>query len=152
MNTTKYPNKKKIERIAYISFGILVIFIGVVVYFVQIDNKTFREEGSRADAYVNGMQESGTRNHRSYTINISMFTVGENKVVKTDTTGKSESEKKIDAIFDNIKLAQRPIGNYLSLTISITGDSYRKYKPGDRVKVVYLKEDSTKVRLLNDVE
>ena len=81
-----------------------------------------------------------------------MFTEGESKVVKTDTTGKSESEKKIDAIFDNIKLAQRPIGNYLSLSISITGDSYRKYKPGDRVKVVYLKEDSTKVRLLNDVE
>ncbi|MBK8352177.1 MAG: hypothetical protein IPL21_10935 [Saprospirales bacterium] len=152
MNTTEHPYKKKIERIAYISFGILVIFIGVVVYFVQIEKKKFRDEGIRADAYVNGMHESGRRKSRNYTMDISMFTEGEIKVVKTDTTGKSESEKKIDAIFDNIKLAQRPIGNYLSLSISITGDSYRKYKPGDKVKVVYLKEDSTKVRLLNDIE
>ena len=53
MNTTEHPYKKKIERIAYISFGILVIFIGVVVYFVQIEKKKFRDEGIRSDAYVN---------------------------------------------------------------------------------------------------
>ena len=152
METVEHPYKKRIERIAYISCTILVIFIAVTVYFVQIENKKFRDEGIRVDAFVNSMRESGTTKHRNYTMDISMFTEGHSKVVKTDTTGKSEGDKVIDAIFDKIKSAQRPIGKYQSLTISISGDRYQKYKPGDEVKVVYLKEDSTKVRLLNDVE
>lgn len=152
MNTIEHPNKKKIERIAYISFGILVIFIVIGIYMLQAEKKKFREEGIRVDAFVNNMYESGTTKHRNYTMDISMFTEGESKVVKTDTTGKSAGDKMIDAIFDKINSAKRPIGKYLSLTISISGDSYNKYKPGDKVKVVYLKEDSTKVRLLNDVE
>ena len=66
MNTTEHPYKKKIERIAYISFGILVIFIGVVVYFVQIEKKKFRDEGIRADAYVNGMHEKKQKLYDGY--------------------------------------------------------------------------------------
>ena len=33
---------KKIERIAYISFGVLVLFIAVVIFIVQMQNKKFK--------------------------------------------------------------------------------------------------------------
>jgi hypothetical protein len=36
--------------------------------------------------------------------------------------------------------------------ISIGSTSYNKYKPGDKVMVVYLKENPDKVKLLSEVE
>jgi hypothetical protein len=36
--------------------------------------------------------------------------------------------------------------------VSISGTSYNKYKPGDKVMVVYLKENPDKVKLLSEVE
>ncbi|MFN8284040.1 MAG: hypothetical protein U0U67_12545 [Chitinophagales bacterium] len=148
-----YKNKKKIERIAYISFGILVLFIVFVSYKIRQENKKFLKEGIRVEAIINGMSEYGTTKSRSYKMDISMFTQGElPPPVKTDTTGKSEGDKVIDAIFDKIKSQSRPIGNYVSATVSCNSDSYNKYKPGDKIKVVYLKEDSTDVRILEELE
>ena len=152
MNTTEHPNKKKIERIAYISFGILVIFIVIGIYMLQAEKKKFREEGIRVDATVNSLNKSGTTKRKSYTMDISMFTEGYTKVVKSDTTGKSAGEKAVEAIFDKISSNNRYGEKYQSLTINIGSTSYYKYKPGDRIKVVYLKEDSTDVRLLSEVE
>ena len=147
----EHPNKKKIERIAYISFGILVIFIAGISYMIHLENKKFREEGIRVSATVNGMRESGTTKSRNYSMDISMFTEGETKVVKTDTTGKSEGDKLVDAIFDKIN-SGKAIGDYQSVTISINSTSNNKYRPGDEVKVVYLKENPKKVKLLEEVE
>lgn len=146
------PQNKKIERIAYISFSVLVLFIGTIIFIVQAQNKKFLKEGIRVEATVNSLSESGTRKGRSYTMNISMFTKGaEKEVEKPDTTGKSESEKKFDEILDKLTI-RSTIGNYVSTTISCSSDSYNKYRPGDRITVVYLKEDSTDVKILSELE
>ena len=83
---------------------------------------------------------------------ISLFTKAiEKKPVKSDTTGKTGSQKKMDAIIDGLSINTN-IGNYLQLTINCSSDSYNRYRPGDKITVVYLKEDSTDVRILSELE
>ncbi len=152
---TKYkdlPQNKKIERIAYISFGVLVVFITVVIFIVKAKDKKFLKEGIRVEATVNGLSKGGTTKRPTYQMRISMFTkAAEIEKPKTDTAGKTESQKKMDEILDKLTINPN-IGNYLGLTISCSSNSYNKYKPGDRIKVVYLKEDSTDVRILSELE
>jgi hypothetical protein len=81
-----------------------------------------------------------------------MFTQGEKTEVNTDTTGKSEGDKILDKIFDDIKSNTRSMGDFKMVDISIGSTSYNKYKPGDKVMVVYLKENPDKVKLLSEVE
>lgn len=155
MNTQKNsgPKNKKIERIAYISFAVVVLFIAFAIYMGRQEDKKFLKDGIRVDATINNMYESGTNKNRHYTMDISMFTQEELPVVvKSDTTGKSEGDKVLDAIFDNIKAQTRPIGNYVSTTVNCNSNSYNRYRPGDRIKVVYLKEDSSDVRILSELE
>lgn len=146
------PKNKKIERIAYISFGVLVLFIGTIIFIVQAQNKKFLKDGIRVEATVNSMHEGGTRKNRRYSMNVSLFTKGaEKEIVKPDTTDKSESEKKMDDILSKLTI-HSTIGNYVSTIINCNSDSYNKYKPGDRITVVYLKEDSTDVKILSELE
>jgi len=148
----KPAGAKKIERIAYISFGVIVLFIAIVIVIVKMQDRKFLKEGIRVEATIDGLYEGGTTKNRTHTMTISMFTKGAEKVkVKTDTAGKTESEKKIDEIIDNLTINPN-IGNYMRLTINCSTDSYNKYKPGDKITVVYLKEDSTDVRVLSELE
>lgn len=150
--TEKPAAAKKIEKIAYISFGVIVLFIGIVIYFVKAKDRKILKEGIRVEATVNGLFKSGTTKNPNYEMTISMFTKpAEIEKPKTDTTGKTESQKKLDEILDNLTINPN-IGNYMGLTISCGSDSYNKYKPGDKITVVYLKEDSTDVRILSELE
>jgi hypothetical protein len=143
---------KKIERIAYISFGVLVVFIGVIIFIAKAKNRKMLKDGIRIEATVNGLSKSGTTKNTNYHMSISMFTkVEETKKPKSDTTNKTKSEKKFDEILDNLTINPK-IGNYMGISISCNSDSYNKYKPGDRITVVYLKEDSTDVRILSELE
>lgn len=146
------PKHKKLKYFLITFFTIFIFFIGFVIYRVQTEKARFRNEGIRVNANVNGMYVSGTNKSKNYTMSISMFTKGnEPKPVKSDTTGKTASQIKFDQILDKLTINSN-IGSYMSLTIPINSDSYNKYKPGDRVEVVYLKEDSTNVKLWSEVE
>lgn len=143
---------KKIERIAYISFAIIAVFIIAIIIITKVKDKKFLNEGIRVEATVNGLYEGGTNKSKTHTMTISMFTKGQEKPrEKSDTIGKSEGDKKLDAILDKITINPN-IGNYLRLTINCSIDSYNKYKPGDKLTVVYLKEDSSDVRILSELE
>lgn len=143
---------KKIERIAYISFGVLVVFVGIIIFIVKAKDRKILKDGIRVEATVNGLSKSGTTKNTNYHMNISMFTKAEEtKKQKSDTTNKTESQKKFDEILDKLTINPN-IGSYMGLTISCSSDSYNKYKPGDRITVIYLKEDSTDVRILSELE
>ncbi len=148
----KPPGAKKIERIAFISFAVIAVFVIVVIIIAQLKDRKFLKEGIRVEAIVDGLYESGTTKNKSHTMTISMFTKGaEKQKSKIDTAGKTESQKKMDAILDKLTINSN-MGNYLRLTIDCSYDSYNKYKPGDKITVVYLKEDSTDVRVLSELE
>lgn len=143
---------KKIERIAYISFGIIALFVAIIFCLVKIQDRKFLNEGIRVEATVNGLYESGTTKNKTHSMTISMFTkVAVREKSKTDKKGETENMEKIDAIINNLTINPN-LGNYLRLTIKCSSDSYNKYKPGDKITVVYLKQDSTDVRILSELE
>lgn len=143
---------KKIERIAYISFGVLAAFIGIIIFIIKAKDRKILKDGIRVEATVNSLSKSGTTKNTNYHMSISMFTKAEEtKNPKSDTTNKTESQKKFDEILDKLTINPK-IGNYMGISISCNSDSYNKYKPGDRITVVYLKEDSTDVRILSELE
>ena len=148
----KPASAKKVERIAYVSFGVVALFIVTVIIILKIQDKKFLNEGIRAKATINALYQGGTTKNKTYTMTISMFTKPAKKLsAKIDGAGKAESQKEIDRILDGISINPN-IGNYLRLTINCSADSYQKYKPGDKITVVYLKEDSTDVRILSELE
>jgi hypothetical protein len=149
---TKTPAAKKIEKIAYISFGVLIVFITTIILVVKFQDQKFLKEGIRVEATINGLSKGGTTKNTSYQMSISMFTkAAEKEKVKSDTTSKTENQKKFDEILDKLTINPN-IGNYMGLTINCSSDSYNKYKPGDRITVVYLKGDSTDVRILSELK
>ena len=143
-------NKLKTFLIAF--FSLFILFIGFVIYKVKEENRKFREKGIRVNAIVENLSEEGKTNSKQYKMTISMFTEGEKVKEKSDTTGKSKTDQVIDAIFDKINSGIAHGGSYMRLTIDINSDSYNHYKPGDRIKVVYLKEDPTNVKVLSETE
>jgi hypothetical protein len=152
MEKMKLYNGTKAEKIIFVVFGFLVLFIGFISYMAFQEDNKFAKEGIRVEATVNSVSSYGTSKSKSYKMSISMFTQGEKTVVHTDTTGKSEGDKVLDKIFDDIKSNTRSRGDFKMVDISIGSTSYNKYKPGDKVMVVYLKENPDKVKLLSEVE
>jgi len=148
----KPASAKKVERIAYISFGVLALFITVIIIIVKVQDKKFLNEGIRVEAIVNDLYESGTTKNRTHSMTISMFTrPSKSSNSKVDSSAKANRTSTIDNIIETISMDPN-IGNYLRLTINCSSDSYQKYKPGDKITVVYLKEDSTDVRILSELE
>lgn len=58
----------------------------------------------------------------------------------------------VDKVFNKIHAETKPFGIYQTLTIPISKYQYQKYKVDDKVKIVYLKEDLTKIMLAEDVQ
>ncbi len=142
---------KKIH-IIYLAFAILVVAIGIIIYMAKQEDAIFLKDGIRVKATVMATHRTGKVKSPRYSMDISLFTEGEPiPTVKTDTTGKSESEKKIDAIFDKIKLKNN-MGDYVTATVTINSTDYANYKAGDTLTVVYLKDNPEKVKVLAHIK
>ena len=126
-------------------FFLALIFL--ICYVVQED-KRFLEEGIKVDARVTGLFYQGKKHKLTFYMTISMFTKG-TKTSKNLNNKKVESTSDVvDKIFDNIKSQQTSFGNYQSVRINISQEIYDKYNTGDKIRVVYLKEDPEKVKVL----
>jgi len=144
--------KLNLKNIVFTCVGLLVVGLGIIIYLAKKEDRTFLKEGIRVKASVLSTYKNGTRKSPSYMMDIAMFTQGDSiPTVKTDTTGKSASEKKIDEIFDKIKLKTN-IGDYVTTSVSIGRAEYSKFKSGDTLTVVYLKENPKKVKILSHID
>jgi len=139
-----------------VSAVIFIFLIGAVVIFsIQSsrENAKFLAEGIRVKGTVLSLEESGTRKNRSYTMMVSMFVKGpEASIEKPDTVNKSRPERIIDSIFDNEKSLVGVNDAFQTVRINISNTSYSGHKIGDRVEVVYLKEDPNNVKLLEEID
>jgi len=144
--------KMNLKNIVFTSVGLLVVGLGIIIYLAKKEDRLFLKEGIRVKASVLSTYKNGTRKTPSYMMDIAMFTQGDSiPTVKTDTTGKSPSEKKIDEIFDKIKL-KTTMGDYVTTSVSIGRAEYSKFKSGDTLTVVYLKENPKKVKILSHID
>ena len=148
----KNPKKKILTLFAAIFFILLVGAFIFLAIEARKENKKFLSEGIRTNATISNLEVSGTRKNKSYTMTVSMFTEGETKTIKSDTTGKSKIMIKIDSIMDKALSKVASIGNYQSVTLNIANITYSKHKIGDKVQVVYLKENPKKLKLVEEID
>lgn len=144
--------KRKRELVAGLFFvAIISLFIYVAIES-RNENAKFLKEGIRTTATINSLDLSGTRKNKNYTMTISMFTEGEKKVIHSDTSGKSAATKVIDSIMDKALSNVSSIGNYQKLVVSITNLTYSKHKVGDKIEVVYLKENPENIKIIEEID
>jgi len=143
--------KMNLKNIVFTSVGLLVVGLGIIIYLAKKEDRLFLKEGIRVKASVLSTYKNGTRKTPSYMMDIAMFTQGDSiPTTKTDTTGKTASEKKIDEIFDKIKL-KTTLGDYVTTSVTIGRAEFSTYKPGDTLTVVYLKNDPKNVKILSHI-
>ncbi|MFY7909614.1 MAG: hypothetical protein ACOVO2_08685 [Emticicia sp.] len=151
----KYAELSKKTKLTIIVYSLLALMIGVFVigFYIQKDNdKELLEKGERADASVVELYEqvTGTRKSKTYRyyMDVAFFTDAE----KVKVLPKSDNiVDKIAAISEEA-VANAKLGDYQSMRLSISQVSYQRHKKGDKVTVVYMKEEPTEAKLLEELQ
>ncbi|GGD51355.1 hypothetical protein GCM10011514_14480 [Emticicia aquatilis] len=151
----KYSELSKKTKLTIIVYSLLALMIGVFVigFYIQKDNdKELLEKGERADASVVELYEqvTGTRKSKTYRyyMDVAFFTDAE----KVKVLPKSDNiVDKIAAISEEA-VANAKLGDYQSMRLSISQVSYQRHKKGDKVTVVYMKEEPTEAKLLEELQ
>lgn len=151
----KYAELNKKTKLIIIVYSLLGLLIGVFVigfYIEKDNNQELLEKGERAEASVVELYEqvTGTRKSKTYRyyMDVAFFT----NVEKVKVLPKSDNiVDKIAAISEEA-VANAKLGDYQSMRLTISKVSYQKYRKGDKVKVVYMKEEPTEARLLSEIQ
>ncbi|MFT3682049.1 MAG: hypothetical protein QM791_17370 [Ferruginibacter sp.] len=143
---------------------LIIMMAGLSVYLIRkesAEKKLLLEKGVRAEASVLNLTEKynkksgGKISNRRFYMDVAFFsdTTKENITVKdTASTAAKNGPELVDKIFSKINAGNKPLGDYQKLTISISGFSFKKYNVDDKVKIVYLKDDPSVVKLLEEIE
>lgn len=151
----KYAELSKNTKLTILVYSLLALMIGVFVigFYIQKDNdKELLEKGERADASVVELYEqvTGTRKSKTYRyyMDVAFFTDAE----KVKVLPKSDNiVDKIAAISEEA-VANAKLGDYQLMRLSISQVCYQRHKKGDKVTVVYMKEEPTEAKLLEELQ
>lgn len=151
----KYAELSKKTKLIIIVYSLLGLLIGafVIGFYIEKDNtQELLEKGERAEASVVELYEqvTGKRKNKTYRyyMDVAFFT----NVEKVKVLPKSDNiVDKIAAISEEA-VANAKLGDYQSMRLTISKVSYQKYRKGDKVKVVYMKEEPTEARLLSEIQ
>lgn len=151
----KYAELSKKAKLTIIVYSLLALMIGVFVigvFIVKDNNQELLKKGERAEASVVELYEqvTGTRKSKTYRyyMDVAFFT----NVEKVKVLPKSDNiVDKIAAISEEA-VANAKLGDYQSMRLSINKLSYQRHKKGDKVTVVYMKEEPTDAKLLEEIQ
>lgn len=151
----KYAELSKKTKLIIIVYSLLGLLIGafVIGFYIEKDNnQELLEKGERAEASVVELYEqvTGTRKNKTYRyyMDVAFFT----NVEKVKVLPNSDNiVDKIAAISEEA-VANAKLGDFQSMRLTISKVSYQKYRKGDKVKVVYMKEEPTEARLLSEIQ
>ncbi|MFN3850399.1 MAG: DUF3592 domain-containing protein [Spirosomataceae bacterium] len=152
MKFSELSKKTKLTIIVYSLLGLMIAVFAVGVYLTQEDNKELLAKGVKAEASVVDvyMQISGTRKNKNYRyyMDIAFF----------ESLDKVKVQPKSDDIVDKVAaiseeaVANAKLGDYHSSRITISKYSYEKYRKGDKVMVIYMKDKPEEAKLLSEVQ
>lgn len=152
MKFSELSKKTKRTIIVYSLLGLMIAVFAVGVYLTQEDNKELLAKGVKAEASVVDvyMQISGTRKNKNYRyyMDIAFF----------ESIDKVKVQPKSDDIVDKVvaiseeAVANAKLGDYHSSRITISKYSYEKYRKGDKVMVIYMKDKPEEAKLLSEVQ
>jgi len=151
----KYAELSKKTKLIIIVYSLLGLLIGafVIGFFIEKGiNKDLFEKEERAEASVVELYEqvTGTRKSKTYRyyMDVAFFT----NVEKVKVLPKSENIVDKIATISEEAVANAKLGDFQSMRISISKLSYQNHKKGDKVTVVYMKEEPTEARILEEIQ
>jgi hypothetical protein len=153
----------KVIPVKYFLYGGLIVLLAIALVFFYLYKKESKEKamllqkGIRGEAWVIDLygRKTSRKSSPNYYMTVAFFAdTASIKPVITDTavSKAKNGPDMVDRLFNKIHAGDRPAGNYQTLTIAISSVEYNKYKKDDKVKIIYLKDDLTVVKLLEQVE
>ncbi len=144
---------KKIRYSLYTFCAIVLLTIAGIIVKVRLDRQKILKEGIRTDATVLELSSERRRKKTEYNMKVALFAKTKPTVAMPVTPpGQPESfDAKMDKLIGNVA-ANRDLGTYETLTMTISGSTFDRVKVGDRVRVAYLKENPQGAILVWDDE
>ena len=140
----------------------IIVLLGIVIglfFIIRSENRNFSENGILVNATILEKLEmdddhSAKRVKMRYVFRISYFTEPEPEEKLQQITqdsiknNKSEIDKKIDDIFGDPN--REHFGDYTTTELNVSSDKYLQYKVGDKIRIIYLNDTPSKVRLAEE--
>lgn len=150
--------------VKYFYYGMIgcVIFISTVFVYLGLkeskNEKALDENGVIVSAWIIDLKESkvSKKSNSNYYMQVGFFKVNgnNNKANELETvvdSNKNESDKLIENLSKLTAGLRQPSDDYEMQTIPINGyDIFKKYKINDKVKIQYLPDNPSVLRLVND--
>jgi hypothetical protein len=153
----------KVIPVKYFLYGGLIVLLAIALVFFYLYKKESKEKamllqkGIRGEVWVMDLygRKTSRKSSPNYYMTVAFF--ADTAAIKPVITDTAVSKAKngpdmVDRLFNKIHAGDRPGGNYQTLKIAISSVEYNKYKKDDKVKIIYLKDDLTVVKLLEQVE
>ena len=154
---------QKVIPVKYFLYGGLITILSIAGLFYYLYQKEAKEKklllqkGVRGNAWVMDLygRKTSKKSSINYYMTVALFADTSNSNNNTPDTAVSKAKSgpdMVDNLFNKIHASDKPLGKYQTLTIPVSGVTYKKYKVDDKVKVIYLKEDPSVIKLQEEIE
>jgi hypothetical protein len=110
----------------------------------------FKENGILVEASISRKEKLRKKKRTLYALYVMYFTdPSKNIKPKKDTLKKV---KNVDEILKDMSIQNMEFGTFQGRHLYVNKTEYDKYQVGDKVKIYYLKNDCTKIKLKEDVD
>lgn len=154
---------QKVIPVKYFLYGGLIIILAISALFLYLAQKESKEKklllqkGIRGEAWVMDVygRKTSKRSSINYYMTVALFTdTIKTSAVTTDTAVSKAANGPdiVDKLFNKMHASDKPMGDYRTITIPVSSVIAQKYKVDDKVKVIYLPEDPSVMKLQEEIE
>jgi|GEM_PF-4352064 len=154
---------KKPIPVKYFLYGGLIIILAMSALFLYLaqkesnEKKLLLQKGVRGDAWVMDVygRKTSKKSSINYYMTVALFAdTSVNRAVTIDTavSKAANGPDMVDKLFNKMHASDKPMGDYRTITIPVSGVIAKKYKVDDKVKVIYLPQDPSVIKLQEEME
>lgn len=149
--------------VKYFLYGGLITILAISALFLYLAQKESKEKklllqkGIRGEAWVMDVygRKTSKKSNINYYMTVALFadTAG-NRTVTIDTAVSKavNGPDMVDKLFNKMHAGDKPMGDYRTITIPVSSVTAKKYKVDDKVKVIYLQDDPSVMKLQEEIE
>jgi len=154
---------QKVIPVKYFLYGGLIIILAISALFLYLAQKESKEKklllqkGIRGEAWVMDVygRKTSKKSSINYYMTVALFAdTSGNKSVTSDTAVSTAANgpDMVDKLFNKMHASDKPMGDYRTITIPVSSVIAQKYKVDNKVKVIYLPEDPSVMKLQEQIE
>lgn len=154
---------KKTLPVKYFLYGGLVIILVISALFLYLaqkesaEKKLLLQKGIRGEAWVMDVygRKISKKSSIKYYMTVALFAdTSVNRTVTIDTavSKAANGPDMVDKLFNKMHASDKPMGDYRTITVPVSAVIAKKYKVDDKVKVIYLPQDPSVIKLREEIE